>query len=70
MRIRRQTAEHPFGIIKAWMGSTHFRLCTLEKVSAEPSRSRLQFEADDRHPRGAAAHPSDEAPWVPLRMKI
>src|SRR5271155_3609338 len=60
MRIRRQTAEHPFGTIKAWMGSTHFRLCTLEKVSAEPSRSRLQFEADDRHPRGAAAHPSDE----------
>ena len=51
MRIRRQTAEHPFGIIKAWMGSTHFRLCTLEKVSAEPSRSRLQFEADDRHPQ-------------------
>jgi hypothetical protein len=26
MRIRRQTAEHPFGTIKAWMGATHFRL--------------------------------------------
>jgi hypothetical protein len=25
MRIRRQTAEHPFGTIKAWMGATHFR---------------------------------------------
>jgi hypothetical protein len=35
MRIRRQTAEHPFGTIKAWMGATHFRLRTLEKVSAE-----------------------------------
>jgi hypothetical protein len=33
MRIGRQTAEHPFGTIKAWM--THFRLRTLEKVSAE-----------------------------------
>src|SRR5262252_4638170 len=37
MRIRRQTAEHPFGTIKAWMGATHFRLRTLEKVSAEMS---------------------------------
>src|SRR5262249_2918217 len=26
----------------------------------EPSRSRLQSEADDRHPRGAPAHPGDE----------
>jgi hypothetical protein len=24
MRVRRQTAEHPFGTIKAWMGATHF----------------------------------------------
>lgn len=24
MRIRRQTVEHPFGTIKAWMGATHF----------------------------------------------
>ena len=23
MRIRRETAEHPFGTIKLWMGSTH-----------------------------------------------
>jgi len=37
MRIRRQTAEHPFGTIKAWMGATHFRLRTLEKVGAEMS---------------------------------
>jgi transposase len=31
MRIRRQTAEHPFGTIKAWMGATHFRLRTLKR---------------------------------------
>jgi AAA+ ATPase superfamily predicted ATPase len=37
MRIRRQTAEHPFETIKTWMGATHFRLRTLEKVSAEMS---------------------------------
>jgi transposase len=23
-RIRRQTVEHPFGTLKAWMGATHF----------------------------------------------
>ena len=43
MRIRRQTAEHPFGTIKAWMGSTHFRLRTLEKVSAEMSLHVLAY---------------------------
>jgi hypothetical protein len=37
MRIRRQTAEHPFGTIKAWMGATHFRMRTLGKVSTEMS---------------------------------
>ncbi len=24
MRQRRETVEHPFGTIKAWMGATHF----------------------------------------------
>lgn len=24
MRIRRSSAEHPYGTIKAWMGATHF----------------------------------------------
>ena len=43
MRIRRQTAEHPFGTIKAWMGATHFRLRTLEKVSAEMSLHVLAY---------------------------
>src|SRR6516225_12470464 len=31
----------------------------------EPSCSRLQSEADDRHPRGAAAHPGDEGRLSP-----
>jgi transposase len=43
MRIRRQTAEHPFGTIKAWMGATHFRLRTLEKVSTEMSLHVLAY---------------------------
>ena len=35
MRIRRETVEHPFGTIKAWMGATHFQTKTLEKVKTE-----------------------------------
>jgi len=31
IRIRRQTAEHPFGTIRAWMGATHFLTRTLGK---------------------------------------
>ena len=43
MRIRRQTAEHPFVTIKAWMGATHFRLRTLEKVRTEMSLHVLAY---------------------------
>jgi hypothetical protein len=32
-----------FGTIKAWMGATHFRLRTLEKVSAEMSLHVLTY---------------------------
>jgi len=35
MRQRRETAEHPFGTIKSWMGSTHFQMKTLKKVATE-----------------------------------
>jgi len=35
MQLRRQTAEHPFGTIKAWMGATHFLSRRLPRVSAE-----------------------------------
>src|SRR5208282_4445910 len=36
----------------------------------EPSRSRLQPEADDRHPRGAADDPGDEGRLRPSAYKI
>jgi len=32
---RRATVEHPFGTLKAWMGSTHFLTKTLDRVSTE-----------------------------------
>ena len=43
MRIRRHTAEHPFGTIKAWMGATHFRTRTLGKVRTEMSLHVLAY---------------------------
>jgi transposase len=43
MRIRRQTAEHPFGTIKAWMGSQHFKTKTLKHVSTEMSLHVLAY---------------------------
>lgn len=43
MRIRRQTVEHPFGTLKAWMGATHFLTRTLEKVSTEMSLQVLAY---------------------------
>src|SRR5260370_42420435 len=41
MLVRRQTVEHPYGTIKAWMGSTHFLTRTLKRVSTEMSRHVL-----------------------------
>ncbi len=35
MALRRSTAEHPFGTIKAWMGATHFRMRRLKHVRTE-----------------------------------
>ena len=43
MKIRRQTVEHPFGTLKAWMGSTHFLTKTLEKVRTEISLHVLAY---------------------------
>jgi transposase len=43
MRIRRQTVEHPFGTIKAWMGSQHFKTKTLKRVSTEMSLHVLAY---------------------------
>ena len=43
MRIRRQTVEHPFGTIKAWMGATHFLTRGLKRVSTEMSLQVLAY---------------------------
>jgi len=43
MRIRRQTVEHPFGTLKAWMGATHFLTRTLDRVSTEMSLHVLAY---------------------------
>jgi len=42
-RIRRQTVEHAFGTLKAWMGSTHFLTKTLPKVRTEMSLHVLAY---------------------------
>ena len=41
--IRRQTVEHPFGTIKAWMGATHFLTKTIPRVSTEMSLHVLAY---------------------------
>ena len=43
MEVRRETVEHPFGTIKAWMGATHFLTKTLPKVSTEMSLHVLAY---------------------------
>ena len=43
MLVRRQTVEHPYGTIKAWMGSTHFLTRTLKRVSTEMSLHVLAY---------------------------
>jgi len=43
MKIRRQTVEHPFGTIKAWMGSTHFLTKTMKNVKTEMSLQVLAY---------------------------
>ena len=43
MSIRRQTVEHPFGTIKAWMGATHFKMRTLRHVATEMALHVLAY---------------------------
>jgi transposase len=43
MKARRETAEHPYGTIKFWMGYTHFQMRTLERVSTEMSLHVLAY---------------------------
>ena len=42
-RVRRQTVEHPFGTLKAWMGATHFLTKTLPRVNTEMSLHVLAY---------------------------
>ena len=41
--IRRQTVEHTFGTLKAWMGATHFLTKTLKNVRTEMSLQVLAY---------------------------
>jgi transposase len=43
MRLRRQTAEHPFGTIKCWMGATHFLTRGLKNVATEMALQVLAY---------------------------
>ncbi len=43
MRQRRETAEHPFGTIKARMGATHFLMKTLPRVATEMALHVLAY---------------------------
>jgi hypothetical protein len=43
MEVRRQTVEHPFGTLKAWMGDTHFLTWNLNKVRTEMSLHVLAY---------------------------
>jgi transposase len=42
-RLRRQTVEHVFGTVKAWMGSAHFLTKTLPRVRTEMSLQVLAY---------------------------
>ena len=43
MRVRRRTAEHPFGTLKLWMGAAHFLTRTLARVRTEMSLHVLAY---------------------------
>jgi hypothetical protein len=43
MGVRRQTAEHPFGTIKCWMGATHFLTQKLPKVATVMALNVLAY---------------------------
>ena len=43
MRVRRETAEHPFGTLKMRMGATHFLMKTLPHVATEMALHVLAY---------------------------
>jgi transposase len=44
MQLRRSTVAHPFGIIRSWMGTTHFLCRRLPRVSAEMNLHVLAYD--------------------------
>ncbi len=61
-RLRRQTVEHVFGTLKAWMGATHFLTKTLPRVSTEMSSAcaGLQLQTSDADRGRSTADEGDE----------
>ena len=43
MRVRRETAEHPFVTLKMRMGATHFLMKTLPRVATEMALHGLAY---------------------------
>jgi len=43
MRVRRETAEHPFGTLKMRRGATHFLTKTLPRVATEMALHVLAY---------------------------
>jgi transposase len=43
MRVRRATVEHAFGTLKAWMGASHFKTRTIDRVRTEMSLYVLAY---------------------------
>ncbi len=43
MTLRRSTVEHPFGTIKAWMGTTHFLMRRLKNIRTEMALNVLAY---------------------------
>jgi hypothetical protein len=60
MGVRRQTVEHPFGTLKAWMGSTHFLTRTLDKVRTEVSLLVLAYNLNDHDLRCGTTDGGDQ----------
>lgn len=61
-RLRRQTVEHPYATLKAWMGATHFLTRTIAKVGTEMNLHVLAYNMKRvMHPRTATNHADDES---------
>jgi len=43
MRVRRETAEHPFATLKMRMGATHFLMKTVPRVATEMALHVLAY---------------------------